>query len=152
MFLPGAWDPSGLGLLRAACGYCLSGCDAPPCSCRVVHFVHLPVPLVQCFWGIQALVVPAPAQEYIRVFEPLLLEECAAQLVRGQEEEGSATAHAAVVASVSPTPHVCAVGCVTCMNHSGWVAEPPHAAIGALFQGQSQADLALLGTCLGQGQ
>ena len=25
-------------------------------------------------------------QEYVRVFEPLLLEECAAQMLRGQEE------------------------------------------------------------------
>lgn len=28
----------------------------------------------------------ARLQEYVRVFEPLLLEECAAQMLRGQEE------------------------------------------------------------------
>lgn len=37
-------------------------------------------------------------QAYIRVFQPLLLEECAAQLTRGTEQEGANIAQAAVVA------------------------------------------------------
>lgn len=39
-------------------------------------------------------------QEYVRVFEPLLLEECAAQMLRGQEEGQVLSAQPAVVAAV----------------------------------------------------
>ncbi len=40
-------------------------------------------------------------QEYIAVFEPLVLEECGALLVRGNEEALNMQAHQAVVAITS---------------------------------------------------
>lgn len=40
-------------------------------------------------------------QEYIAVFEPLVLEECGALLVRGNEEASNMHAHQAVVAITS---------------------------------------------------
>lgn len=42
--------------------------------------------------------------EYVRVFEPLLLEECAAQMLRGQEEGQVLTSQPAVVAAVQSRP------------------------------------------------
>ena len=36
--------------------------------------------------GVAPCAPAAAPQEYVRVFGPLLLEECAAQLLRGQEE------------------------------------------------------------------
>jgi senataxin len=39
------------------------------------------------------------AQEYKAVFEPLLLEECCAQIMRGVEEGEVLTPHPAVVAT-----------------------------------------------------
>lgn len=48
----------------------------------------------------RALAAPRRSpQEYVRVFEPLLLEECAAQMLRGQEEGQVLSAQPAVVAA-----------------------------------------------------
>ncbi|KAL4448164.1 hypothetical protein ABPG75_005383 [Micractinium tetrahymenae] len=43
----------------------------------------------------------ALVEDYVRVFEPLLLEECAAQMLRGQEEGQVLTSQPAVVAAVT---------------------------------------------------
>ncbi|PRW45131.1 putative helicase MAGATAMA 3 [Chlorella sorokiniana] len=46
----------------------------------------------------------ASVEEYVRVFEPLLLEECAAQMLRGQEEGQVLTSQPAVVAAAQTRP------------------------------------------------
>ncbi|KAL4853029.1 putative helicase MAGATAMA 3 [Chlorella vulgaris] len=44
----------------------------------------------------------ASVEDYVRVFEPLLLEECAAQMLRGQEEGQVLTSQPGVIAAAAP--------------------------------------------------
>ena len=46
------------------------------------------------------------SQEYVRVFEPMLLEECASQLTRGEETADVSLSHLAVVATLKEVKEI----------------------------------------------
>ena len=47
-------------------------------------------------------------QEYVRIFEPMLLEECLSQLIRGEETADVSLSHLAVVSTLKEVRHACA--------------------------------------------
>ena len=46
-----------------------------------------------------------PLQDYINIFEPLVLEECGALILRGNEEALAAAPHQAVIALATMVSH-----------------------------------------------
>lgn len=47
-----------------------------------------------------SIILHAILQEYVKIFEPMLLEECASQLTRGEETADVSLSHLAVVATL----------------------------------------------------
>lgn len=94
-------------------------CDRTAEASRIILFNRGPLPPTSpappCAAGFaaQTPVSPSPRtqfvslQEYVRIFEPMLLEECLSQLIRGEETADVSLSHLAVVSTLKEVRHAC---------------------------------------------